>query len=412
MSPRLAAIVSVLVCCRAGISAAQPGARDAPSRGASEYETNVRRALDGTWQPDEVFRTHPHGGSLGPWRVALQISVSADGALRDVVVESSSGLPPFDDAAVRAVRSLQPFPAPPPELVDPDSAVFSFPFSLFFPGWQPPQYTGDPLVRSPETRSWELGSSLDLDRRTTALRGTTSIPQRASYERITATMTASHYLEPIGMLEVQVPAGMIRYREPSIGTSAEVSGLGDVSLHLHRFRRTGGWSRGYFVGLRVPTGETAATPLVGQMLPTVVQMGSGTFDPEFGACLNLQLGDLGALGACDHGRVAVYSNSHGYRDGLEFHGRLLLTVPLLARHMSVQSGLLYEHQGAARSNGEDLPSTGHHVLFAEASVWVLVFRGLSLRSTIELPVYEAVSGMQLADTLRVMAGLSYDFDRR
>jgi hypothetical protein len=37
-------------------------------------------------------------------------------------------------------------------------------------------------------------------------------------------------------------------------------------------------------------------------------------------------------------------------------------------------------------------------------------RGLSLRSTIELPMDETVHGMQLADTLRVMAGLSYDFD--
>jgi hypothetical protein len=225
-------------------------------------------------------------------------------------------------------------------------------------------------------------------------------------------VTASHDVPAIGLLELQVPAATIRYREPSPGTSADVSGLGDVSLHLHRFRHSRSWSSGYFVGLRVPTGATAAMPVVGQAIPTVVQLGSGTLDPEFGGCLNVPLSDLVALGACDHGRIALYSNSHDYRDGLEFHGRLFASAPMFARHMSAQAGLLYEHQGTARWNGEDLPSTGHHELFAEASVWLLVFRGLSLRSTIELPIYETVSGMQLADTLRVMAGLSYDFDRR
>lgn len=411
MGPLLAAIVSMLVCWRAGICAAQPPGGDSPSRSSSAYTTEVRRALDGAWRLDDI-RAHLHGGSLGPWKVELRISVSADGTVRDVIVESASGLPPFDDAAVRAVRALQPFPAPPAELVDPVSSVFAFPFTLVYPGWEPPQYTGDPLVRSPQTRSWELGSSLDLEQRTTALRGSTSIPQGARYDRATATLTASHYLAAIGMLEVQVPAGTIRYREPSIGTSANVSGLGDVSLHLHRFRRSARWSSGYFIGLRVPTGETAAMPLVGQAIPTVVQMGSGTFDPEFGACLNLQLSDLAALGACDHGQVPLYTNAHDYRDGLEFHGRLFVAASLFARRVSAQAGLLYEHQGVARWMGQDLPSTGHDELFAEASLWLLVFRGLSLRSTIELPAYESVTGTQLADTLRVMVGLSYDFDRR
>jgi hypothetical protein len=275
-----------------------------------------------------------------------------------------------------------------------------------------PQYTGGALVRTPQTQSWEIGSSVDLERRATALRGSTAIPAQASYDRTTVTVTVSHHLEAIGLVELQLPLQTIRYREPATGTSTDVTGPGDVSLHLHRFRRSGRWSSGYFVGVRLPTGATAAMPLAGQALPAVVQLGSGTLDPEYGACVNVQLTERGSLSACDHGSIALYTNAHDYRDPYAFQARLFLAMPFLDRRVAAQAGLLYEAQGVARWQDRELASTGHHELFAEASAWLSLIGGLSLRSTIELPVHATVHGSQLADTLRVMAGLSYDFDRR
>jgi TonB family protein len=406
----LTTIVSVALCWRAWICAAQPAAGTQPPGTHGDYLADVRRTLDDAWKPGERSRAHLRGRSHGPSTARLQISIAADGALREVIVESSSGLPPFDDAAVRAVRTIQRFPAPPGELLDPASAVFSFPFTFHAPGWQLPQYAGDALVRTPHTQSWEVGSSVDLQRRATALSGRAAIPARASYDRTTLTVTASHQIDAIGLIELQVPVAAIRYREPAAGASTEVSGLGDVALHFHRFRRSGRWSSGFFVGVRIPTGATAAMPLVGQALPTVVQLGSGTLDPEFGGCLNLQLNARTSLSACDHGSAALYTNAHDYRDPYVFQARLFLAMPFLDRHVSAQAGLLYEAQGIARWQGQELASSGHRELFAEASIWLSLRRGLSLRSTIELPMDETVHGMQLADTLRVMAGLSYDFD--
>lgn len=276
----------------------------------------------------------------------------------------------------------------------------------------PPRYTGDPLVRAPHTRSWEVGSSIDLERRTTVRRGTSSMPAEASYDRTNLTVMASLDVGRLGLLELQVPISTLRFREPATGARRDDAGLGDTSLHLHRYRPRGSgrWSSGFFLGLRIPTGGTAATPVVGQMLPTVVQRGTGTLDPEFGACLHLQLGDI-ALGACDHGKISLYSASNGYRESYEFHARLLAAMPLFGGHASAQAGLLYERRSEAHLHGEALPSTGHRQVFAEASVWLRVVRGLSLRSTVELPVVQSVQGTQLTDTLRIMAGLSYDFDR-
>jgi hypothetical protein len=275
---------------------------------------------------------------------------------------------------------------------------------------EPPKFAGDPLMRAPQTESWEVGSSLDLERRTTARSGSDDAPAHGSYDRTTLTITASHQLG-VGLVELQLPISTIRFREPASSTAADVGGLGDASLHFHRERHGRRWSSRYFVGLRLPTGATAAMPVVGEALPTVVQLGAGTFDPEFGACTELALGEATALAACDHGRIALYANGHGFRDGYAFHARLLLTTAFAERRASAHIGVLYETTSAAELDGHDLASTGHHELFAEASLWFVVVRGLSLRSTVELPLYEHVSGMQLADTVRVMAGVSYDFAR-
>jgi hypothetical protein len=268
------------------------------------------------------------------------------------------------------------------------------------------------LVRTPETRSWEVGSSVDIERRTITLRGTTSVPAQASYQRTTFTVTAAHRLGAIGLLELQLPIARVRYREAATGVRGEATGLGDASLHLHRGRRRARWSSDYFIGLRIPTGEAAATPQIGAMIPAVVQLGAGTLDPEWGACLHLRLVGSVLLGACDHGRFTVYANTHDYREGYEFHGRLYVATPLLAGRASLQAGLLHETRGTAHWRDADMPSTGHRTLFAEASAWLRLGRRLSLRSTIELPMYASVDGTQLADTLRVMAGLSYDVDPR
>lgn len=273
-----------------------------------------------------------------------------------------------------------------------------------------PKFAGDPLLRSPDTDTWEVGSSLDLERRASARLGSDAAPASGSYDRTTLTLAAAHRLG-FGLVELQLPISTIRFREPASATATDVSGLGDASLHFHRYRHGARWSTGYFLGLRLPTGATAAMPVVGDQLPTVVQLGGGTVDPEFGACTELALGAATALGLCDHGRIALYANSHGYRDGYEFHARLLLTSAFADGRVSAHAGVMYETRSAAALDGDDLPSTGHHELFAEASVWFVVVRGLSVRSTVELPVYRRVTGMQLADTVRVMAGLNYDFGR-
>lgn len=407
----LSPIVCVLVLLQAGTGAAQPATDAATAAVRRNYMKTVSAAVFSELKPENVFGAHLHNPYLGPWLTRLRVTVTASGAVHDATIESSSGLAPFDDEAVRAFRAIQPFPAPPPELLDAATSTFTFPFSVYSPGWSPPRYAGDALLRTPQTADWEIASSFDLQRRTNPLSGSVSIGGDATYQRIAVTATASRYVRRVGLVELQFPFETIRYREPSSSSSADLTGFGDALLHLHRFSRYHAWFGSYFVGTEVPTGKTEAMPLVGQTLPAIVQLGSGTFNPDVGACFGRWLNKSTSMLLCDHTRLVVYANSDGHRDPWVTDARLIASKNLFCRQASLQAGLFYERRGTVQWTGRANPVDGHQELFAEASLWFVFFRGLAARSTVELPVYEAVDGMQVADTIRVMGSISYDFDR-
>jgi TonB family protein len=402
-------IACVVATSLARICAAQPVADVATAR--ADFIKSVSAALSVEWHPANVFGAHLHNPYLGPWVVRLRVTVKSTGELGDIAVDSSSGLTPFDDEAVRTFRAIRPFPVPPAALVDPATSTFTFTYSFVTPGWSPPQYSGDALLRTPETASWEVGSSFDLQRRTNALSGSTSIPGDATYQRMSVTATASKYVRRVGLFEFQIPVETIRYREPSSSSSADLTGFGDALVHLHRFSRYHAWFGSYFIGAEVPTGKTEAMALVGQTLPAIVQLGTGTFDPDIGACIARRVNGTTSISFCDHTRGVLYSNSKGYRDPWTLDARLVVSKSLFCRQTSAQAGLFYEKRGIAHWSGVASPVDGHDELFAEASAWVVLYRGLAVRSTVELPLYERVDGMQVADTIRVMGSVSYDFDR-
>ena len=381
-----------MLCLLAGVAAA-----DEP---IVAYAKDVRHALAG-WDVRRVIDERDHR-DLGPWILRLRITVGADGALRDVTVTQATQLPAFDAEALRVLRAAR-LPPPPPELVDATMGTFSFPWAFVTPGWSPPEYTGDDGVRARGTRGWEVESSVDVERRTTALAGSAAVASDASYQRTTLTLAASRSIRR-GTLELSVPITAIRYREPATGMAADASGFGDAELHLHSGFHYHRWYVDEGAGVSLPTGKTVGDPVAGQIVPAVVQLGTGTFDPLFAGCAGVHLGDANVM-LCNQLHLVLYAGSTGYRAPTTRTYRLLGSTSLLCRHASVHAGLLYELRGSG-------PADGHDELFAEASVWGLVYRGLAVRATLDVPLYERVDGTQLADTVRVMAALSYDFDRR
>src|SRR5262249_53684478 len=157
---------------------------------------------------------------------------------------------PFDEEAIRALRAIQPFPSPPAEIVDPITTTFTFTFGFETPATEPPSYMGDALGHSPDTSRFAVASSLDWARHSTPLNGSTPIAGAATYDRVTAATMVSYDARPVGVLELQVPFGTIQYQDEATGATARASGVGDISLHLHRRGRWGWrWIGSYFLGV-------------------------------------------------------------------------------------------------------------------------------------------------------------------
>jgi TonB family protein len=101
----------------------------------ASFFNRVKRQVAEHWKPAaEYGRRDPTGQIYGSghWVTFLRIVLKPDGALSSVVVTQSSGIEFLDDVAVEAIKLAQPYPNPPPQLVDPASGVLSFKFGFFF----------------------------------------------------------------------------------------------------------------------------------------------------------------------------------------------------------------------------------------------------------------------------------------
>lgn len=101
----------------------------------ASFFNRVRDQIAQEWRPAEVHAARdPDGSKYGLRRrhTRLFISLNADGSLRRIRLEHSSGVDFLDEEAIRAVRAAAPFSNPPQGLVDPhiDGIEFSFGFIL------------------------------------------------------------------------------------------------------------------------------------------------------------------------------------------------------------------------------------------------------------------------------------------
>ena len=102
------------------------------------FFNRVKQAVGTHWDPRTPMRQRDPTGNIYGGRdryTLLSITLDGQGMLRDVHVEKSSGVEFLDEAAIVAFQQSQPFPNPPPGLMDKDNAVrFQFGFFLEFGG--------------------------------------------------------------------------------------------------------------------------------------------------------------------------------------------------------------------------------------------------------------------------------------
>ena len=100
----------------------------------ASFFNRVKQSVGEHWDPGSVMRRRDPSGDMYGWRdrrTILAVTLDKAGTVSDLAVEKSSGVDFLDDEALQAFKRSQPFPNPPPALLDPDGQIkFSFGFYL------------------------------------------------------------------------------------------------------------------------------------------------------------------------------------------------------------------------------------------------------------------------------------------
>src|SRR5262249_34924452 len=100
------------------------------------FFSRVKRGVAQVWRPENAYRLRDPTGQIYGMKnrmTVLRLSLRPDGSLfGDPIVEKASGVDFLDDEAVSAFKTAQPFPNPPPGLVDKESNLITFRFGFYF----------------------------------------------------------------------------------------------------------------------------------------------------------------------------------------------------------------------------------------------------------------------------------------
>ena len=90
-----------------------------------QYFTQLKRIFRMRFNPSPPLRRHFAGNRVvvGQVSVSMAVSVSPDGRLKELFVVKSSGIPGYDEEALRTIRESAPFSAPPQKVMDKDGVL-------------------------------------------------------------------------------------------------------------------------------------------------------------------------------------------------------------------------------------------------------------------------------------------------
>lgn len=99
-----------------------------------DYFVRMKRVFRTTFNPEPSLRSHfaMNQISRGSIEVVLGVSVNKQGGLSELFVFRSSGVPEYDEEALRTVRASSPFSSPPDKFVEKDGQLrMSWTFTVY-----------------------------------------------------------------------------------------------------------------------------------------------------------------------------------------------------------------------------------------------------------------------------------------
>jgi TonB family protein len=101
----------------------------------ASFFNRVKRQVAQNWHPDVAYQRRDPDGNVYGFKdrlTVLRVQLTPQGRLKALAVEKPCGIDFLDEEAESAFRASEPFPNPPPGLVDKESGMITFRFGFLF----------------------------------------------------------------------------------------------------------------------------------------------------------------------------------------------------------------------------------------------------------------------------------------
>ena len=193
------------------------------------------------------------------------------------------------------------------------------------------------------------------------------------------------------------------------------SGIGDaIILARYRLLNKNNWAFSVGGGLKLPTGDSDKKNDLGVILNADLQPGSNALDAVFLTSISKQFNFRKSLtfsSRLTYRKTGVnneYQKVNKYKFGNEtqFFLSAVDQFFLFNQIFNLSLTLKYRYVLNDKINSKQIGNTGGEWIFLRPSLSVGILENVNLSSSIELPIYSKVEGVQLTPTYRFNIGVS------
>ncbi|WP_348717661.1 hypothetical protein [Tenacibaculum sp. 190130A14a] len=202
---------------------------------------------------------------------------------------------------------------------------------------------------------------------------------------------------------------------------SETTGIGDwVVLSRYKFVNNKTLSISSGIGLKLPTGKSDITSSNGIVFNADIQPGSNTLDYIVMSSLDLKTSFRESFSVFSRivyrvtGENDQYQEVNRYKFGNELQFFLGATDQFLLFKQIFNPSISVKYRNAQRDllNGRDIPNTGGDWIFLIPRFSLELTNRMALNSSVEVPIYANLKGIQLTPTYRFNVGIIYKFKKR
>lgn len=262
----------------------------------------------------------------------------------------------------------------------------------------------------------QIGVSYDYNNLNTLNEGSKELDDRNRL-RVTHSLLVNFGYSITNNLSVEalVPWVNQRRRILTNNTLSKSSGVGDaILLTRYKLFDKNNWTFSFGGGVKLPTGATDKKNDLGIILNADLQPGSNALDGIFLTSVSKQFNFRKSLtfsSRLTYRKTGVnnkYQKVNSYKFGNETQFFVSAADQFFLFNQVLNSGLTlkYRHVLKDEINNKEISNTGGEWIFISPSFSLNLIENVRFSSSLELPIYSNVEGIQLTPSYRLNVGLS------